>query len=145
MELPKIGRPRKVKDGKELEKLINDYIGSCYQVKINDDGEEYLVNLKPVIMRSFCVFIGIHYDTLMEWEHNRPELAEPIKKLKEFCHSYLEEQLLNIKRPTIGCIFALKNNWGWKDTTEQKVTVTDNKIKFSFGIEEEENDQPTEE
>ena len=136
MQIPKLGRPRKVKDAKELEKHINDYISSCYQIKTNEDGEEYMFNIKPVIMRSFCVFIGISYETLTEWEHNREDLAEPIKKLKEFCHAYMEEQLMNTKRPTVGVIFALKNNWGWKDKTEQEIKVSDNNIKFQFGIDE---------
>lgn len=137
MEKPKINKERKVKDGITLEKLTNEYIQSCYEIKTNDNGDEYIINTKPVTMRGFCVYIGIVYDTLRDWELNREDCVEPIKKLKEFCHSYMEEQLLNSKRPTVGVIFALKNAWGWKDKTEQEIKVSDNNIKFQFGIDEQ--------
>lgn len=116
----KVGAPRKIKDEKELTKHINNYIDSCFSTKINEDGTETTINTRPITMRGFAVYLGIAYETLMDWERNREELAEPIRELRGIVHSFLENCLYDNKRPQVGIIFALKNNFKehWKDKTE---------------------------
>lgn len=125
--IPKIGRPRKIKNAKQLEKLINEFLES----RFDEDGK----NIQPLTMRGFCNYIGIVYDTLLEWEEKREDLTEPIKKLKEIVHEWCESQLYTNAR-TVGVIFALKNNWGWKDKTEVETKNTNTTLNVEFTEED---------
>ena len=133
IEKPGIGRPRKVKNAKQLEDLIEAYIDSCYVLGTSKDGREYYKNVKPVIMRGFCVYVGICYETLCEWRETRPEFVEPIKRLKQYCHAFAEQKLFDHSSPTVGIIFNLKNNWGWTD--QKTIEVKNNNINFEFDDE----------
>lgn len=129
MQKPKLGRPPKIKNEKQLEKLIEEYIDSCYITEVDSKGVEYQKNIHPITLRGFCVFACIYEQTLIDWKNDREDLHEPIKKLRTICHNYNEQQLYTNNR-TVGVIFSLKNNWGWSD--QKIIEVKSNNLKFDF-------------
>lgn len=75
---------------------------------------------QPSILH-FAFAHGIHRDTLHQYGVKWPDTY---KKLRGASELYLATQLSNPKANTVGTIFALKNNFGWKDKVEIESTKT---------------------
>ena len=61
-----------------------------------------------------------------EWAEkysNNYEISESIKKIKEIFQNKINEGALRGKLNATMAIFNLKNNYGWKDKTEQDLNV----------------------
>lgn len=129
-QIPKLGRPPKIKHVKQLDQLIDDFIESCYITDVTKKGVEYQRNIQPLTVRGFCVFANLHFDTLLEWEKKRQDLSESVKMLKQICHAFAEQKLFQHDAPTIGVIFNLKNNWGWQD--QKQLEIKNTNLKFDF-------------
>jgi hypothetical protein len=129
------GRPKNFKTPKEMLDKFLDYYKSCFITEKNKEGVEYQRNIKPVTLIGATNFLDISKDTFAEYSH-KPEFSDTVKKIKQICEEFLIEQMFYNPRQ-VSMIFLAKNNFGYTDTTEQKVTVTDNKIKFNFGQDEE--------
>jgi len=137
----KIRKPRKWKDAKEFEKIVNEYFESCYQMRTDENGNQYEVNITPLTVRGLAHYLGVHHDTLCEWQINRDDIADTIKEAKDICHQFMEDELLNKNRPTIGVLFSLKNNWGWvdKQEVETKNTNINTTLDINFVGDEDNN------
>lgn len=77
--------------------------------------------VKPTLMR-FCIMIGIHPDTMNSWDRGEfgsrvaSGHSESAKKWKKECESTLYDEV--IQTGNIGCMFALKANYGYRDNIQ---------------------------
>lgn len=108
------GRPLKYKNVEELQNAIDAYFLSC------EDPEQEGVYKRPITITGLANALDTSRETLLEYEE-RPEYVDTIKRAKGKIHQYVEEYLFTGKNQT-GAIFNLKNNYGWKDKTEQDIT-----------------------
>lgn len=74
----------------------------------------YKLNIKPTILR-FSIFTGINKCTFNRWiDFPNDKRSESVKKWKEECESTLYDDVIN--NNSIGSIFALKSNYGYKES-----------------------------
>lgn len=134
-----LGAPRKIKNVKQLIEAWQEYYDSCFIWDVDAKGNEYKRNITPLSVLGFCCHLNILRTTLIEWENTREDLSDTIKTIKGTIELWVEGQLYTNNR-TVGIIFSLKNNFkeNWADTQQQEIKITDNKIKFNFGIDETE-------
>jgi len=85
---------------------------------------------RPYTVTGLAHAIGMDREQLINYG-NKEEFADAIKEAKRKVHEFAEERLFSGN--ATGVIFNLKNNWGWKDKTEQE-------IKHSVNVEEVDND-----
>ncbi len=83
--------------------------------------------IKPHTLNSLCVYLDICPDTWCEYA-KKNEYAETIKKAKRRVESLVEEGMLSGELATIGCIFSLKNNFGWVDKIDIAATLSPEKL-----------------
>lgn len=108
----KRGRPPKYETVEELEKIIDDYFDS-----LKDEKGRYID--VPAIS-ELGLHIGLSRQGICEYG-NKDEFSDTIKKAKQTIESFLEKNLTVGKAP-VGTIFNLKNNFDWKDRSEQLIT-----------------------
>lgn len=109
-----VGRPLKFKNKEELENAIEQYFLSC------EDPEKPGFYSRPLTITSLAVYLDTSRETLLDYQE-KDEFSDTIKKAKQRIHAWTEEQLYRNTQVT-GVIFNLKNNYGWKDKTEQDIT-----------------------
>ena len=144
------GRPLKFQSVEELQQKIDAYFADCDphvkdvtewvqardpkgQLKKDRHGLNYLVEVhhkimteqKPYTITGLALALDTSRETLLEYEE-RPEFVDTIKKAKVKCEAYAETLLFSTT-PT-GTIFNLKNNYGWKDKTENEITNPDGSL-----------------
>lgn len=127
------GRPLKFQSVEDLQQKIDAYFESCWsqrydrngQPVMHKDGTPAMVLTKPYTVSGLAVFLDTSRETLMDYENSNhdidPELeqqfSDTIKRAKQKCYAYTEEQLFIGKNPS-GAIFSLKNNYNWTDKTD---------------------------
>lgn len=115
------GRPLKFKTVKELQDAVDLYFINC------TDPEDENKYIRPLTITGLANALDTSRETLLEYEE-RPEFVDTIKRAKGKIHQYVEEYLFNGKNQT-SAIFNLKNNYGWKDKTEQDINNPDGNLK----------------
>lgn len=138
------GRPLKFKTPEEMQKKIDAYFKACdphmeevtewVQARSkmgnllkDDNGLNYLIEVthkvmteqKPYTITGLAMALDTTRDLLVDYEE-KDQFSDTIKRAKMKCQNYAEQSLFSTT-PT-GPIFNLKNNYGWKDKTEQDVT-----------------------
>lgn len=101
------GQPPKYKDVEEVEQRIDAFFKDCDE------------NNRPYTMTGLGIALGLDRAQLINYG-SKEKYSHAIKKAREKCQNYAEEQLYKGKA-TAGVIFALKNNWGWADKQEIEV------------------------
>jgi predicted transcriptional regulator len=102
------GRPLKYKTVEELEKKINEYFEMCDNKQLH-----YTIT-------GLALYLDVDRRTITDYAHK--EMFSPtIKKAKLKVENYLENNLFG--NNVTGVIFNLKNNFGWKDKTEQDINA----------------------
>ena len=133
-----VGRPLKYKSADELQTVIDLYFLAC---KINsaglDDGEKHplleevddesIKMLKPIEDRvptvsGLAYTLGVSTECLRNYG-TQEEYSATVKKARQRVEISLEQRLAGTA--VTGAIFNLKNNFGWKDKTEQELTGKD--------------------
>jgi hypothetical protein len=99
----KTGRPVKYKTPKDIQKKIDQYFEDCISK------EEY-----PTIT-GLALALDLTRQGLIEYQ-NKEDFSDTIKKAKLRVEAAIEQRLFH-NNPT-GCIFNLKNNFGWRDKIE---------------------------
>jgi hypothetical protein len=102
-------RPLKFKTPEELQRKIDEYFDMCDE------------NNKPYTISGLAYYLGTNRQTLLNYEE-RDEFFDTIKNAKARIEAFVEESLWTPKI-TAGVIFNLKNNFGWNDKNENKVTI----------------------
>lgn len=119
-----------------LNILWDIYTSICYKFLI-----------KPTILR-YNIFIGINKSTINEWikgNKSNNKYTESAKKWLAECESTLYDEAINTGN--IGCIFALKANYGYRDNyvinvtddSKQEKTVEEIEQDYQNQIPEKEN------
>ncbi len=98
------GRPLRWSKPEEIEPMIEAYFAEC------------VAEGKPYTITGLAYAMDTSRETLMNYE-GRGEFFDTIKKAKDKCSLYAEEQLF-LGKNTAGIIFNMKNNYGWKDKQE---------------------------
>ncbi len=101
-----------------LNILWDIYTNICYKFLI-----------KPTLLR-YNIFIGINKSTINEWikgNISNKLYTESAKKWLAECESTLYDEAINTGN--IGCIFALKANYGYRDNYIINVTEEQDKTK----------------
>lgn len=103
------GRPLKFKSVEEMQAKIDSYFATC-----DDDN--------PPLISGLAYHLDINTETLRRYAQDEQFYAT-IKRAKQRVEMYLEKRLQ--QQSPVGSIFSLKNNFGWKDKTEQELTGAD--------------------
>lgn len=114
------GRPKKFKNVKELEKLIEAYFADCKE------------NKKHETITGLALWLDTTRETLMDYQKD-DKFSDTIKKAKLRIENAYENRLID--RGNGGDIFALKQ-FGWSD--RQDVSVAAKKgFKVVVGSDED--------
>jgi hypothetical protein len=116
------GRPMKYETKESLEKAIKDYF------------EDIEARDQSPTMTGLALALDLSRQGLVNYANNE-KYFDTIKRAKQKVEAYNEQKLIS-GTPATGLIFNLKNNFGWKDTTEQSIT-TNQKIVY---VEKEEKE-----
>lgn len=108
----KCGRKLTFRTAEELENRIEEYYKYCEEKK------------KPLTMGGLALFLGVARQTIINY-NNREEYGHIIDKARGRVEAEMEERMLTGSLMTTGCIFSLKNNFGWSDRTE----IVDEKLE----------------
>jgi hypothetical protein len=139
------GRPLKFKSVEELQEKVDAYFAECDphvidttewvearneegQLKKDEHGLNYLVEIThmvktkqiPYTITGLALALDTSRETLLDYEE-RKEFSDTIKWAKVKIENYVESKLF--ENNVAGAIFNLKNNYGWKDKTEQDIAV----------------------
>jgi len=110
------GRPPKFESVEQLESLIESYFINCDQEK------------RPYTITGLALWLGTTRETLLDYKE-KPEFSDSIKAAKSRCENWVEEGALMNRVNATSAIFNLKNNYGWKDKTEQDINNPDGNLK----------------
>jgi hypothetical protein len=139
------GRPLKFKTVAELQKKIDAYFAACdphietvtvleYPTKEQKKGNKTIqipdssaepVEVKrkristqvPYTVTGLALALDTTRETLLDYE-NKDKFSDAIKRAKLKIHNFTELKLF--ENNSTGAIFNLKNNYGWRDRTEQE-------------------------
>ena len=125
----KNGRPLLFQTPEELEEKIDEYFKSCWST----DKKGMKHQIRPYTMTGLAVGLGTNRRALLNYKY-REKFLPTIKKALAVCENYAEERLYSNSQ-VAGPIFCLKNNYGWKDQTEQNVKTEKTTINFNIGVE----------
>lgn len=95
-------------DVRTLKKKIEDYYIECEERKV------------PLTFTGLALALGITRTTLLNYSKDE-EYSEIVLEAKARVEKSMEEMLLSGKGSATGIIFALKNNYSWKDRQEVDV------------------------
>ena len=109
-----MARPKKFKNPKEMQKAIDKYFAEDAYVVINKQKR-----FQPTIT-GLCMALGCCRQTLLNYEFDE-RFLDTVKKAKMQVEMALERHLYG--QSVTGAIFNLKNNFGWKDKTEQELNI----------------------
>ena len=105
-----MARPKKYTKASDMQKKIDAYFLDC-------DAKG-----KPYTICGLALAVDLDRKSLLNYSEDS-EFFHTIKKAKQRCEAYAEEQLY-LGKNTAGVIFNMKNNYNWRDKTEQEVTAT---------------------
>jgi hypothetical protein len=138
------GRPPKYKTPEEMQRIIDLYFMVCRAHQT--DQEEKLDSLSPEekqivddIEDIFPTVSGLAYTLGMSTEALRnygekDKFLATVKRAKQRVEMSLEQRLAG--QAVTGSIFSLKNNFGWKDKSENEISGPDGKpIETKWTIE----------
>lgn len=130
-----VGRPPKYNNPEEMQRIIDLYYLAC---KINRDdikppstlSDEDLLIIEEVedivpAISGLAYTLGMATETLRAYG-KEDEFSATVKRAKQRVEMSLEQRLAGTA--VTGSIFSLKNNFGWKDKTEQEIKTDMNVI-----------------
>lgn len=128
------GRPRKFSNVEDMQKAIDDYFQKCDEKvvkKYSKAADDYIdvPSPTPYTIEGLAVALGVDRRTLLNYENEKgyEEFFLTIKEAKDKVLQNLSERALLGDSVPSTSIFLLKNNYGYKDKTEQEITGKDGK------------------
>jgi len=127
-----VGRPPKYKTPEAMQRVIDLYFLACrvhqtMQTELLEDldGDDLLVvndieDLIPTVA-GLSYVLGMSRRAFVDYAH-KDAFLPTIKRARQRIEISLEQRLGG--NNVTGAIFNLKNNFGWKDKTEQDVNAT---------------------
>lgn len=119
------GRPVKYDNVDEVKKIIDTYFETDAFMG-EDDNRQYAPT-----MSGLAFALNLSRQGLLDYS-NKEMFFDTIKRAREKVGVALEQRLYG--NTVTGIIFNLKNNFGWKDKTEQDITTGGEKITNNFNI-----------
>ena len=120
------GRPRKYQPDELLNKFQEYKQSQQGQTKkVFDKKKQQVFEVdydKPLTLVGFCVFAGIHKDTLNSYKNEHPEYSDVIKNIYQSCEADLIEKALIYDQHAAFTIHILNNAHGY--ITQQKLEHT---------------------
>lgn len=124
------GRPPKYKTPDDMQRVIDLYFIACRvhqtedESRLIDFSDEDLLVINDVEC-TFPTISGLSYTLGMTTEafrnyEEKDEFLATVKRAKQRVEISLEQRLAG--NAVAGAIFSLKNNFGWKDKTEQALS-----------------------
>lgn len=110
------GRPPKYTSVEEVQAIIDDYFTTDAYVG-EGDNRQYIPT-----MAGLAYALDLSRQGLLEYS-NKDEFSDAIKRARHKIEIALEQRLAG--QAVTGTIFNLKNNFGWRDKTEQELTGVD--------------------
>jgi len=110
------GRPPKFANPDEMQPLIDEYFNMC-----DEKGESYTVPGLALAL-GFC-----NRQKLWDCEQ-KSGFGDTIKRAKSKIESQRVSRLVDGKGNVIGCIFDLKNNFGYKDQQQVELSNPDGSL-----------------
>lgn len=122
-------KPFTIKTVDELEEKIDVYFKDAVKRKV------------PPTMAGLANTLGVDRRTLLNYRGRGDEFRTAIAKAKGRIEQAWEEGLF-IAKNSSGVQFNLKNNFGWRDKTEQEITGAGgepliNRIVIDYGRDED--------
>jgi hypothetical protein len=125
-----MARPVKYETPEEMQKLIDLYFLACKFKQTEDpsmlDGltQDELTTVSDIddtypTVSGLAYTLNLTRQGLIEYG-NKDKFSVTVKKAKQRIEASLEQRLFS--HAPAGTIFNLKNNFGWKDKTEQEVS-----------------------
>lgn len=120
------GRPKLFKTVEELEEKIQEYFAYCdarvVQGYDNKTNEQFAyVSPEPYTMSGLAYYLGMDRKSLLNYK-NTDEFFHTVKAARDRVEMDIDRRLNDKGTFTPGLIFNLKNNFGWKDQTQQDIT-----------------------
>jgi len=78
---------------------------------------------KPILLTGFCVYAGIHRDTLNSYKNEHDEYSDVIKKIYAECELDLLENALTFERHAGFSEHILNNAHGYTKEIKQDITL----------------------
>ena len=124
--MAEVGRPLKFKTVEELDEKINEYFETTGWItrEVYDKKKQEVVSVpvyEPATITGLAVHLDTSRETLREYKE-RKEFVDTINKAKSKCEHSLEYGALTFNLNPAMAIFSAKNNYDWKDKTEQDLT-----------------------
>lgn len=125
------GRPRKYKSAAAMQKIIDEYFEGCKGEPMRDAdgnlifdkyGKLVVINAHPPTVTGLALALGFTGRQALIDYQGRPEFADAITRAKARCEEYAEARLYD-KDGAGGAKFSLSCNFGWRDSSEAKLTV----------------------
>jgi hypothetical protein len=115
-----IGRPKLYNDVDEMQKVIDAYF------KHQDRKYAEMGQLPVYTMSGLALALGMDRRSLLDYSKD-DKFLPTIQKARNKVESMVEERLMANNNAT-GHIFNLKNNFNWKDKSEQDLTSSDGSL-----------------
>jgi hypothetical protein len=106
------GRPCKFQNASQMQLAVDDYFAT------RDDSN------RPTVT-GLALALDLTREGLTNYEA-RDEFYDTVKKAKARVQEFIENRLYDPN--ATGCIFNLKNNFGWKDQNATDITTGGDKI-----------------
>jgi len=134
-----MGRPPKYDTPQEMQTIIDLYFLACRANHIEDpdvrakhmegynEADLQIMNdIEDVVptISGLAYTLGMSTEALRNYQDKENFLAT-VKRAKQRVEMSLEQRLAG--HAVTGSIFSLKNNFGWKDKSEQELTGADGK------------------
>lgn len=122
-----MGRPRKIKSVKAMERAIEAYFASCEgtprldkngQPVYDKRGQPVIVGAKPPTVTGLALALGLSGRQVLLDYQGREEYHDAITRAKARCEAYAEERLYD-KDGANGAKFSLGCNFGWASEDER--------------------------
>ena len=107
--MAKVGRPPKINSPEEMQVAIDAYYADCEakEIPLTVSGLAYAIDMTTECLRNYGT---------------KDEYSVTVKRAKQKVETSIEAGILKGYNAA-GGIFNLKNNFGWKDKSEQDLTV----------------------
>jgi len=125
-----MGRPPKYETPEEMQRIITLYYLACRVHKedrlellddLNDEDLLVVNDIEDIVptISGLAYTLGMSTEAFRNYEQKDDFLAT-VKRAKQRVEMSLEQRLAG--NAVTGSIFSLKNNFGWKDKTEQELS-----------------------
>jgi len=119
-----VGRPVKWQSAEDMQVAIDLYFNEIQEHNLNNE------NKKHPTVTGLALALDMTREGLLHYINKNEQFADTIKKAKAKVEEYIEQRLY--MNNATGCIFNLKNNFGWKDSSELDLG---NKDKEAFRVD----------